>query len=209
MDARQRDWLKAHPVEYDPLLINSGLDSRRCIALIAKGSWEWQTQSSIAIDTLLHQYLPYGIRPTLHHTIYNISGWQGYNYDALDKIADAARKTIRQYTVTFDRLIPTRGGLALCGTANQDLNKWRNEMYTNSLSIYAEVPTNIIHSTLYRFTRPFTQTNKWLNDIDATFGSTQPATIATLTVNKIELVETSWLAHPEDTRTLRVISIPK
>jgi hypothetical protein len=184
MMQRNVDWLRCNAAVVDPMLITPEQDDRRCIALIAR--------DEISIQQDFTHMQQYGMRPKLHHTVLVLSGWTTKDKLVIPDLTELQQiiKEIPSYTVVFDRLIPVKTGLVMCGTASIDVNAIRDKLRAVGYEKGALYKNDIIHSTLLRWTTQLTE--KEQSDWLSTVLSHSNSVYAELRVTRLDVVCASW-----------------
>lgn len=144
MLTRNKAYLKHTPFEHDTNL--GQFDSRHCVAIVAKGTWTFNRDWNL-VDTLCTELLDTGkwVQPHLHHTFLVLRGWGS----AVPFDQDIKLHPIPKYSVTFDRIIPVKTGITLCGIPSIDINAVRDDIRTNYY-VDENCKLDIAHATLLR-----------------------------------------------------------
>jgi len=204
MAARNGAFYATGDVAWDPLLKTPEDDARRCIALVASGPIRFQNADfmsrrlpSTTADA------PYAI-PVFHHTFLVAAPWRHEPgaYATWQPPADLVRilETIPAYSVSFDRIIPVKTGITLCGTPTAPINEHRQRL--RDAGFCGEGYTlDIAHASLCRWTAPLSATAcRDILDLFEPLSCPQPEPFAHMDVTHVDIVEASWLMHPKDIR---------
>lgn len=208
-------WLAENGFIADPKLLNPSSDTRRCIALVAQGDMYLHH----ALKTLLlelHDKCPHThyISPKMHHTFMIIRGWRHELYsDAEIKqdtytewpaLVNDIQTMLPSYKVTFDRAVPVKTGIVLCGKPSIDVNSVRELLREKGYVQGEPYNLDICHMSLLRWTselpRPIQDSIlHWIVGIPCT-------PYITLQVHTLDLIHATWTMYDEDVDVL--CSIP-
>lgn len=213
MRLRNEAWLAQHSFEADPHLCAVHQDSRRCLALVAEGEWTMHEPAWSQLQALLTKQTGQWMQPHLHHTYLVVAPWQDHPFSPEQKAAflqrfpDGLEELLpcHQYTVTFDRVLPVRTGLVLCGdTAEADINCTRDavrqHMHALGMPQAEQYYLDILHASILRLCA--TTTNELTQTTTAAIQQLAYQPYASLTVHTISLVEASWSMLPGTVQTL-------
>jgi len=196
MFKRNYNWLKDNPVAWDNLLVNIEKDDRKCIALVAKDNLNLINMGKI--DEICDPLKEYWMRPVLHSTLMVLRGWDSTNFDNenWNPLKQVINENLKQYEIIFDRLIPVKTGLVLCGKVyvnNEifDINKVRDKIREKGYETDVIYKTDIIHITLLRWIKPLPDNLKdeWLNNIKKL---NQITNFGSMKVDNLNIFLASW-----------------
>lgn len=186
------DYLSKSLFVADPLLKEPYKDSRRCYALVTEGEWTFHPGWSNVSQSLNTLDKTAWIIPQLHHTFLTLTpdGYSTKDFTNLQK--DLNTYLPKGYTVTFDRIIPVKTGMVICGTPSIDINSVRDELrkYVEKERYYCD----IAHATLFRATEQnmdLVEQQAFINH----WVSLGPSPFATFVVKKINIVRASWCMY--------------
>jgi len=206
MDTRNREWLSKNSPIYDPLLVSEDAysDKRRSLALIAHPDSDTRFTShwfSLIGQLLTNIDSKLFVKPLFHQTFLVTSPWidgttqtEHENLRAKVDLMNITMPAIKPYDITFDRLIPTKTGLVMCGIPSRCLDDDRNALRAAGLcgELYH---LDIVHSSILRWTAPVPP-----KEVEAMLAICdsfkKPDTIfATMRVNELLHTEASWLMY--------------
>lgn len=204
MYTRNVTWLSENPIISDPLLLTPDIDNRKCIALVAKNPV--QLIDITDIQQICEPLSSYWMRPKVHSTFMVLRGWsdQFINEDWTN-IKEIIRENIPKYEIIFDRVIPVKTGLVLCGTPSIDINNIRDKIRNAGYETNVLYKCDIAHTTLLRWTHnlhPCDQ-QKWLQQIN----QLPRKPYAKITVTGFDIILASWSMYHNTTQILDSIDI--
>ena len=195
MYERNTAWLLNNPVIVDPLLLTPELDDRQCIALVAK-----DPITIVDINVLAEISAPLlskWMSPRIHHTFIILRRWSNDKREkeqSWEPVKSIIRDNLTSYDIVFDRVIPVKTGLVICGTASIDINAVREKILAAGYGAGALYKCDIIHATLLRWTVPLTpgEQTEWLAKMMALYKDPGPNIYAKMTVTGFDIVLASW-----------------
>jgi HAD superfamily hydrolase (TIGR01509 family) len=212
MYARNRSWLEDQVdgcFHSDARLAAN--DQRRCLALVARGTWTCPAQQAWG-DLRRHVRLhtaSAGVEPALHMTFLVVAPWQDGPF--ADSQVQAVCRALEGWsfepstlTVTFDRILPVRTGLVLCGDSPdreaiaQGRDQVRERLAAHGLPLAESRRLDIMHATLWRSCVALPGLSSRLLPL---CGQRQQPMLV-LHVDRLELVEASWCMQPGTVRCL-------
>jgi len=204
MYTRNTDWLTHNAVIYDPLLLDTLSDPRKCIALVANNDIELLNMDTIT--SICSPLSSFWMCPRIHSTFIVLRGWnssfQPEDWSPLKKIV---LSSLVPYDIIFDRVIPVKTGLLLCGTPSININCIRDKIRDAGYETDVLYKCDIIHTTILRWTHPLPQNDQaiWLNAIMAL-----PKTpYAKITVKSLDIIHASWSMDSATIHLLDSISL--
>lgn len=205
MVVRNTTWLTTNNIVYDPLLLCPQNDQRKCIALVGRNPVELIDTSEI--DNICDPLSDKWMKPKIHSTFIVLRGWQTSNFDHEEwtPLKDIICKTLVPYEIIFDRVIPVKTGLVLCGTPSIDINSVRDEIRHAGYDTNSSYKCDIAHTTILRWTHeldPNTQ-SEWLKKII----SLPRKPYAKIKVTSLDIILASWSMHPDTTKIIDSIPI--
>lgn len=212
MTDRNRAWLAHTPWRADPHLLDP-TDSRRCIAVVAEGTWtrgpDWPALDA-AMSTV-RERSPTGawLAPRLHHTFVCLRPWgRTGDFDTFE-VTDDLRQilaAVPPYEIAFDRVIPVQTGIALCGTPSIDVNAVREHLRSRGHVIGERYKLDICHATLLRSVATIPMDIQ--RDILATVLPAGRGSFLSLAVDRMHVCEASWcLLREEEVELFATISL--
>ncbi|MBB3838657.1 2'-5' RNA ligase [Runella defluvii] len=210
----QQMWLAANEgfakglFEYDPL-IDSPVDTRRGITLIARPSAESKQQIHTMLDALFllepQQY--YYPLTDIHLTVLSIiSCYEGFSLSAIhpQEYIDRIREVVKKYAgfrVRFSGITASASCVLVQGFPMDDTlaairNDLRTTFKTSSLqhSIDKRYSIQTAHSTVIRFRVPLVQPVAFVERLQAFYAHD----FGTFDVNMLELVFNDWYQRSEN-----------
>lgn len=196
MYARNTTWLQTNAIVPDPLLLTPSLDSRKCIALVAQGEI-----TDINMEQITNISVPLSYAwtiPKMHSTFIVLRGWNAKNLSNEDWTPlKSILSTISPYEIIFDRVIPVKTGLVLCGTPSININAIRDQIRAAGYETDVLYKCDIVHTTILRWTQEITPADQavWLQQIMAL--PRKP--YAKMTVTGFDIALASWSMQPGTT----------
>lgn len=205
MYIRNTNWLQNNPVIADPLLLDPESDRRRCIALVARHKVEFvDTKELQPICEPLSQYW---ISPVRHHTFIVLRGWSEDEFPKEDwtLVKKIISDNLSPYEITFDRVIPVKTGLTLCGRTTMDVNNIRDQIRDAGYETFVLYKCDIIHTTILRWTHvlPSDIQEEWLQHIM----KLPEKPYLKIRVTGFDIVLASWSMHPNTIEILDSIDL--
>lgn len=161
----------------------------RSVAIVCRGDLTWKKN--------VKKYIPLNLpclRPSTHCTFLLLEGMSGKSYpiNNIDYLLSYIR-TIPPFEVKFDRLIPVKTGLVICGKSSININKIRENI--RNMGYVKNVPykMDIIHSTVFRWSGEVSHEHirEWLRMIPD-----ETSHYGTLYVEGFDIAECSYLMYP-------------
>lgn len=199
MSSRNISWLKDNAIIADPLLLTPEVDDRKCIALVV--SDEIEIVDIADIEEICQPYNDCWMRPRVHSTFMVLRGWRKTSFQEEDWTPlRNIINTMSPYEIIFDRVIPVRTGLVLCGIPSINVNELRDKMRDAGYETDSLYKCDIVHTTLLRWTHGISNDIKtaWLNKIL----SLPKKTYAKLMVTGFHIIEASWSMIPNTFKIL-------
>lgn len=209
MESRNYHYLSESPFIDDAQLCTNN-DLRRCIAMVMDGVYirdplyEFQQQ----LKDVLHSYDIYGYEiPTMHSTFQIIRNWKTtpHQSENWDRIGTFVQDHLNKFTITYNRIIPVKTGIVLCGYPSIHINKIRDLIRQEGFIDKEPYLLDICHISLIRFTKPITLKQQqglleWVRTIPK-------QTYVKLYVDRLNLYEASWLMRPSEIKLLHTIQL--
>lgn len=210
MELRNRTWLASNEWLYDPLLLDPN-DDRRCVAVVAEGIWkpmtDWEKLDDVLRNTLQD---PQWLSPSLHHTFLCLRPWVNgrgsYDHENWDEVKRELQKELAGgYVVSFDRIIPVKTGITLCGTPDRDVNRVRQTVRDKGYVVGERYLLDIFHMTLLRNVAPLgldaqaCTLERW-NDL-------AKGQFLQLHVKRLHICESSWLMRKKEFKIYATIPL--
>jgi hypothetical protein len=205
MYIRNTNWLLNNSIIFDPLLLTPLSDDRKCIALVAKDPVELLNINEISeiSGPLSDRFMC----PKIHSTFIVLRGWQNKEFEEEDwtQIKKIIQNNVVPYEIIFDRVIPVKTGLLLCGTPSLNINEIRDKIHAAGYETNALYKCDIAHTTILRWTHPLTsdEQSEWLEKII----SLPRKPYAKINVTGFDIILASWSMHPDTTAILDTIDI--
>uniref|UniRef100_A0A6C0KTU0 Uncharacterized protein n=1 Tax=viral metagenome TaxID=1070528 RepID=A0A6C0KTU0_9ZZZZ len=179
-------------------------DTRKCVAILNYDDFKytnnWYNLKN-NLDTILNKNTY--IIPRLHNTFLIVDKWSLEPLESrmidngkYENIKEFIKKNIKHYNVVYNRIIPVKSGLTLCGTADIDINKLRDLLRNTGLVEGELYYLDIIHITILRFVKEISceVKNKLLNYII----SLPKQIYITHTVNNLRIVDCGYTVFPKE-----------
>jgi hypothetical protein len=194
-------------VGWDPLLKTPSEDARRCIALVAAGTIDTTPEYAALLSDMPVSPSSYA-SPVFHHTFLVAAPWSSepgtYAGWGNTGAVETLLSDVPAYSLTFDRVIPVKTGIVVCGEPSEPINEHRDRL--RAAGFCGESYTlDIAHASLCRWTEPLTSgTCADLMD----YVQTRPRVpYAHMDVTHIDIVEASWLMRPQDIRYIKRVHL--
>lgn len=214
MQVRNETWLAENLWQPDPLLAadNSARDTRRCIAVVAEGTWH-KGKDWAKIEALLAHFLStaHWVSPSLHHTFICLRPWGtkgGFDDCVNADVAEELQKELKGgYEVSFDRVIPVKTGVVLCGTPSVDINRIRTLLRDKGYVQGERYLLDICHVTLLRNVATVTheQQAQLLSDLKRMTGGR--GDFLRLAVDSMHICESSWCMRENEYKIYASLSL--
>lgn len=231
MMARNVEFLNHHPFIHDDQL-GSIDDLRRCVAMVMDGTYHYSKAWNglqDALKSILGDRDGDGDEceyesPTIHSTFQVLRGWKielgngngdedrhgdgyghGENWRRLATFIQQ-QNLIEKFTITYNRIIPVKTGLVLCGYPSFDINSVRNLLRREGFVKDEPYLLDICHISLIRFTKPITSEKQ--KDLLAWIQTIPKETYIKLYVDKCFIYKASWLMRPCEIKLLYTIPLP-
>lgn len=212
MTERQHKWLQTHPFQPDTLLVPAKLDSRRCIALVARGPVHLHPEFKDLMKNI-HQACPQGQwqTPNLHHTFIVARGWRSTCHDHnlqenFTDLAHCVQSHVPKYSVVFNQVIPVRTGIVLCGIPSFPINRARQALRDRGYIHDEPYHLDICHVSILRWTGSDVPSDMQLKICQMIRDFPRQAYI-TMHVDHIDVVHASWMLRDEDIKVLHRIRL--
>lgn len=205
MYTRNTAWLQKNSVISDTLLLTPHLDNRKCIALVAQDNIELLNMEDInkICDSVNNKWMT----PKVHSTFLVLRGWSTDSFHQEDwtPIKNIIKNNLSSYEIIFDRVIPVKTGLVLCGTPFIDINSIRDKIRDAGYETNVLYKCDIVHTTILRWTSDLNheEQKEWLEKIMAL----ERKPYARITVTGFDIILASWSMYPDTVEILDSFNI--
>ena len=194
--------------------LDSPGQQQKCVALVCAGSFDFSDKWH-EFKNKITSYAPLSklVFPELHHTFLVIKQWkQCDNSSNISAVTPSECESLLQllvdvpkYSVIFDRFIPVKTGLVLCGTPTININLIRDHIRKSVCIDPESYHLNICHMTMLRWTSQLTDDEQrtfleWIKSLGV-------QRYVTLRVNTIDIVHATWLMDQKDISVLDSIKL--
>jgi len=204
MYTRNTEWLTHNPVIYDPLLLDTLSDSRKCIALIAHN--DIFLLDIDPITSICSPLSSFWMCPRIHSTFIVLRGWNSsFISEDWSPLKNIIQSSLLPYDIIFDQVIPVKTGLLLCGTPSININIIRDQIRDSGYETNVLYKCDIFHTTILRWTHPLDQKDQdtWLTAIM----KLPKRPYAKITVTSLDIIKASWSMDYGTTHLLDSISL--